>query len=220
VAKTQREEHEYRPAPTDFGKWVDSRVRLLSTGGRASSGIRETGYVQSGAYATAAIAKLKRSVGHDVGADPDIFEWTLAGLPEPSDDQQRQVSGLPTTYELAAHTAITLFALHQQSIHEMSVHTQSSVSLGGAVARLLFDNPNAAGIRNRFNRIQTAGSWQELVHHARALITLMKRDRIVLNYGLFAQDLVQLHSGRVTANNVRMRWGRDAIRIVDAEPAE
>jgi hypothetical protein len=48
----------------------------------------------------------------------------------------------------------------------------------------------------------------------------MKRDRIVLNYGLFAQDLVQLHAGRVLANNVRMRWGRDALRIVDAEPAE
>ncbi|MFT8330542.1 type I-E CRISPR-associated protein Cse2/CasB [Bifidobacterium psychraerophilum] len=219
MATTQRKEHEYHPELTDFGKWVDSRVRLLSTGGRTSSGIRETGYVQGGAYATAAIAKLKRSVGHDIGADPDIFEWTLAGLPEPDEEQKHQISGVPTAHELAAHTAITLFALHQQSIHEMSVHTQSALSLGGAVARLSFDNANVAGIRSRFNRIQTAGSWQELVHHARGLIALMKRDRIVLNYALFAQDLLQLHAGRVSANNVRMRWGKDALRIVDPEQA-
>lgn len=220
MATTQHKEHEYRPALTDFGKWVDSRVRLLSTGGKIPSGIRETGYVQGGAYATAAIAKLKRCAGHDIGADPDIFEWTLAGLPEQDNEYKQGVVGLPTSRELAAHTAITLFALHQQSIHEMSVHTQADVSLGGAVARLLFDNPNAAGISSRFNRVQTAGSWQELVHHARGLIALMKRDRVVLNYGLFAQDLVQLHAGRISANNVRMRWGRDALRIIDVEQAQ
>lgn len=203
--------NKWYPKLTPFGKWVAGRVRLLATGGRSPSGIIVEGYVQGGSYATAALAKLRRSAGHEVGSDPDVFEWILLDVDDPG------VSGWysfgagenPTPEELAAHAAITLFAMHQQSIHEASMHTDEWISLGRAVGHMAYGNFNSAGIQSMYDRLQTASSWKEMVRHARSLVKLLKRERIPLNYGLLAQDLLKLQSTREPANHVRLQWGRD-----------
>lgn len=181
-----------------LGTQVNERVRMLSRG-----------YLGNRSYETASLARLRRSVGHDVGADPDIFAWTL-----PDDEPNRVEAGhpsddKPTIEEQAMHVAMTLFAVHQQSIHDASMHTDEFVSLGRAVGRMAYGNFNEAGIRRSFSRLQTASSWKELVRHARELVKLLKREQIPLNYGLLAQDLVRFHAGRRQANGVRLRWGRD-----------
>jgi CRISPR system Cascade subunit CasB len=206
------EQVSYHPKLSDFGQWVADKTQLLATGGRTSAGSYEKGYVQNGSYATAAVAKLCRSAGHAVGQDADIFEWTLNGLPEQDPQRSPASASTPTDKERAAHAALTLFARHQHSIHTGSMHTGSYVSLGAAVGELAYSNRNEQGIRRDFDRLQTASSWQELVRHARRLIDLLKRERIALNYGLFAQDLLQLRSERDHANAVRLRWGRDFNR--------
>ncbi|MBT1165789.1 type I-E CRISPR-associated protein Cse2/CasB [Bifidobacterium simiarum] len=193
-----------------FGKWVGRQVRVLAEGGYDSAGIRRDGYLQNGSYATAAVARLRRSVSHEVGADPDIFIWTMPPEDEPdiSGDVSRYLQS-PSPEERAAHAAITLFAVHQQSNHTASMHTDSNVSLGYAVGSMAYGNFNEAGIRSMFDRLQTAASWKELVRHARGLISMLRRERIALNYGLLAQDLLDLRNGRSRANVVRTLWGRD-----------
>lgn len=86
------------------------------------------------------------------------------------------------------------------------------VSLGLAVGRMAYGNFNENGIRGMFDRLQTANSWKELTRHARGLIRLLRRERIAINYGMLAQDLEGLRSGRARANAVRLRWGRDFQR--------
>ncbi|MCH9276191.1 type I-E CRISPR-associated protein Cse2/CasB [Bifidobacterium amazonense] len=194
---------------------------MLASGGRDEAGIGHTGYLNNESSATAAIAKLRRAVGHEVGADPDIFDWTMPGIADPtvSGDPGRYADE-PSPQERAAHAAITLFAMHQQSIHETSMHTDGNVSLGRAVGRMACGNFNENGIRRRFDKLQTANSWKELTGHARSLISLLKRERIALNYGLLAQDLLSLRADRTRANAVRTRWGRDfqsAYRRAQAE---
>jgi CRISPR system Cascade subunit CasB len=205
--KLQKTDH--HPQLTPFGKWISAKVRLLATGGKTLSGIRQGGYMQNDAHATAAVAKLRQGVGHEIGDDPSLFEWTLPDPDNPTiSGYSLNHSAEPTDEERAAYAAITLFAVHQQSIHEASMHTDDNVSLGYAVARLAYDNFNEAGIRSLFDRLQTANSWKESVRHARGLIKLLKRERIALNYGLLAQDLLGLRSGRKERNGVRLRWGR------------
>lgn len=72
---------------------------------------------------------------------------------------------------------------------------------------MAYGNFNENGIRGMFDRLQTANSWKELTRHARGLIRLLRRERIAINYGMLAQDLEGLRSGRARANAVRLRWG-------------
>lgn len=195
-----------------FGAWVQSKTHLLATGGKDPSGIRRKGYLSDDdSYARKAIAKLARSAGHDVGADPDIFEWTLEGMPE-SVIGSLQTSDGPSKAEKAAHTAITLFAVHQKSEFSGPMYTDQNYTLGYSVGKLSQNNLNEAGVHRRFDKVQTASNWKELTRHARALVQLLKQREIPLNYGLLAQDLVKLNSGNDAANEVRLRWGRDFIR--------
>ncbi|MBT1164308.1 type I-E CRISPR-associated protein Cse2/CasB [Bifidobacterium felsineum] len=201
----------HAPHLTAFGIWVSSQVRHLATGGRDEAGIRRAGYLQNDSYSTAAVARLRHAAGHEVGADPDVFVWTIPNPMEPDvcGVDLGRYADCPSPRERAAHAALTLFATHQQSIHDRSMHTDEDVSLGRAVGRMACDNFNESGIRRMFSQMQTASSWKELVRHARSLISLLKRERIALNYGLLAQDLMALQSNRDRANAVRTRWGRD-----------
>ena len=168
------------------------------------------GYSANGAYATASIAKLRHCLGHEIGEDPSVFPWTLEGLPG-ADDETSQSRGGASQKELAAYVVLTLFGLHQQSIHEVSMHTDANVSLGRAIGQLAVGNSNEAGIRRRFDQLQTDREWMQVYRHAQGLIRLLKKPKIALNYGLLAQDFVQLESGGNQANAVRLRWGRDFI---------
>ncbi|MBT1176069.1 type I-E CRISPR-associated protein Cse2/CasB [Bifidobacterium callimiconis] len=204
------EDFQYPRRLNAFGKWVSRQVRTLVEGGYDATGVRHGGYLQNESYAVSAVARLRRSVGHEVGADPDIFIWTMppSEHPEIAGDVSRYPQG-PSPEERAAHAAITLFAVHQQSNRAVSMHTDSNVSFGRAVGRMACGNFNEDGIRSMFDRLQTASSWKELVRHARSLISLLKRERIAINYGLFAQDLLSLRGSRNQANAVRTLWGRD-----------
>lgn len=192
-----------------FGQWVARKAAMLATGGgsdKATAG----GYIGNDSKAVAAIAQLAHAAGHEVGADPDIFIWTVPD----EDDAAIYPYGVPhdcapTAEEMAAHLAMTLFAVQQQSHREQSMQTDSDMSLGRAVGMIAYGNFNEKGIRSTFDKMQTANGWAEMSHHARRLIKLLKREEIPLNYGLLAQDLVRLRRGRETANLVRLQWGRD-----------
>lgn len=199
------------PRLTSFGMWISGQARRLATGGRDEAGIRRSGYLRNDPYSTAAVARLRHAAGHEVGADPNVFIWTIPDPTKPDvcgADIDRYADG-PSPRECAAHAVLTLFATHQQSIHDQPMHTDEDVSLGRAVGRMACSNFNESGIRRMFSQMQTASSWKELVRHARSLISLLKRERIALNYGLLAQDLLALQSDRDHANAVRTRWGRD-----------
>lgn len=189
-----------------FGAWVSNTVRGLAEGHAG----RHDGYLDDNAAAVAAIAQLAHASGHEIGADPSIMRWTV---PDMHDDaiypRGVQPTHGPTAEERAAHAAVTLFAVHQQSQRTRSMHTDAHVSLGRAVGAMAPGNFNEKGIRSTFDKLQTSSSWPEMVRHARHLIALLKREDRPLNYGLFAQDLLKLRQSRERANAVRLRWGRD-----------
>ncbi|MUH60530.1 type I-E CRISPR-associated protein Cse2/CasB [Bifidobacterium canis] len=197
-------EQEYKLTP--FGEWVSKKVRTLVNGHDG----RSDGYLDDNAKAVADIARLAHAAGHEVGADPAIIPLTVPQM----DDTEIYPHGVgsfsgPTDEERAAHAAITLFAVHQQSQRNQPMHVDAYVSLGRATGAMAYGNFNEKGIRSTFDKMQTASSWAEMIRHARRLIALLKREDQPLNYGLFAQDLMRLRQGRTAANAVRLRWGRD-----------
>ncbi len=161
--------------------------------------------------AIAALARLRRGAGKQPGEVLDILEFTVA-------DEfftGRSDAGVSID-EYAAHVALTLFALHQQS-RSGPMHCRG-VGLGAALRRL-HDGPDPVpdAVQRRFRVLGTAGGVDELTHHLRGAVQLLRTKDIALDYGLLADQLVswQWPGG---PDRVRLRWGREFYRTDRAAP--
>ncbi|OLF09061.1 type I-E CRISPR-associated protein Cse2/CasB [Actinophytocola xinjiangensis] len=159
------------------------------------------GYLRDDASAVAALARLRRGAGKPAGSVLDILEFTHAE--EFARDWHRDE---PSYAENAAHVAMTLFALHQQS-QRRAVHVQGR-PFGSAVRALDKDARSDGPVARRFAALGTADSFAELTHHLRGLVQLMRAANVQFDYGQLARDLwVWQLPGR--APQVQNRWGRD-----------
>ncbi|MHA7271261.1 type I-E CRISPR-associated protein Cse2/CasB [Arthrobacter sp. HLT1-20] len=156
----------------------------------------------------ATLAMLRRAVGKEPGVDPDIWDVTVVGLPP----WYVGKTDAPSEGEHAAHTAMTLYAVHQQS-KTTPMHREGP-SLGRAVAKLAksrsaTESPEVSkAVKRRFDALLTAVTFDELVTHARGLIQQLRAADISLDYGRFAEDLRKLQLAD-QADSVRRHWGRD-----------
>jgi CRISPR system Cascade subunit CasB len=116
-----------------------------------------------------------------------------------------------TDRECAKHTAMTMYAFHQQSIRDKPMHVDGP-GLGTAVSLLAHASSSADAVRRRFAALGTATSYDATVHHLRSLVQLLKQHKIGLDYGLLAEDLALLRKpGRRV--DVQAAWGRDYFRV-------
>jgi CRISPR system Cascade subunit CasB len=189
-------------------RWID--LGAVGTVIHARIGVIQSRALKNQPSGVAALARLRRGVGKPPGAVQDILEYTLA--PEFAD---RTDDDEPTPKERAAHISMTLYALHQQSQH-LPMHRRG-FGLGRSVRQLNgpdVDGPPSA-VRRRFNALGTADSLDELVHHARGMVQLLRAKAIPLDYALLADQLVrwQIPGG---PDAVRRRWGRDFYRTTTA----
>ncbi|SDM82771.1 type I-E CRISPR-associated protein Cse2/CasB [Allokutzneria albata] len=153
----------------------------------------------------AALARLRRAVGKPVGSIGDVLQHTthehFAG-PDAGDEA--------TPAERAAHIAMTLYAVHQQSQNQR-MH-QRGWGIGRAMRALHPEEPAAPNaVLHRFQRLGTSDSLDELTHHARGVVQLLRAAQIPLDYALLTDELLtwQRPGG---AARVRLRWGREFYR--------
>lgn len=162
--------------------------------------------------AVARLARLRHAVTSAPGSVPDVWLDTVGALPE----------GLygndgTSSYECAAHEAITLYALHQQSL-AIPAHS-FGITLGSAARRLAKATNREDAVRGRFHAIALAQTVGGVQHHLRAFVMLLRSEKIPLDYGQLAVDVRQIHGGR-GADRVRLRWGRDFYRAETARAEE
>ncbi len=165
---------------------------------------------ESSSAARADLARLRRGLGKPTGSVPEIWELTIGAVPSSlagNDDG-------PSRAEQAAHTALTLYALHQQSLSS-PMHV-AGVSFGRAVGRLRsVDQRSEQAVTRRFMAAATAVSIAELLTHVRGLITQLRSAQLGMDYAAFADDVSKLLTP-ATAQSVRLRWGRDFYRTSTA----
>lgn len=157
----------------------------------------------------ARLARLRRAVTAEPGSIPDVWADTVGVVQDEPDLIRYERDDRPSDYERAAHEAITLYALHQQS-KSTAVH-RDGISLGAAARRLAQATGREDAVRARFHAVAAAETAAGVRHHLRALVTMLRSEGIQLDYARLAVDLRQLH-GRVGADRVRLRWGRDFHR--------
>lgn len=175
-------------------------------------GVLQARYCRVDSTAAASLARLRRAVTAAPGADPAVWGETFEGIPGGligRDDT-------PSHHEVAAHTAITLFAVHQQSKRD-PMHT-TGIGFGQAVQRLAAAGRSGdSAVMSRFQALGTATDFAETVYHARSLITQFRAANVQLDYGRFAEDLADLQVPS-RADGVRLRWGREYYRTDRATP--
>lgn len=164
-------------------------------------------YCSDDSAAAASLARLRRAVTSSPGADSNVWGEIFEGMPPTLLGR----GDTPSRQEVAAHTAITLFAVHQQS-KRVPMH-QRGIGFGAAVQRLAsLDHGSENAVMRRFQAIGTASDLNETAHHARSLITQFRAASVALDYGILAEDLSDLQLPS-RADRVRLRWGREYYRI-------
>ncbi|URM92167.1 type I-E CRISPR-associated protein Cse2/CasB [Streptomyces sp. MRC013] len=216
----------------------------------------QTGYRQDVPWAVAAVARLRREAGRDAHASPTAWGLdhleTLSELREERRMSEREGhdggSVAPAYFSSAArvgqeererredtavHIAVTLWALHQQSLRDEPMHL-AGWSLGRAVRRLAHGRTgvrdsgaavDSAGadpvakqvedasetVRRRFVRIGTASDTDVLATRLREMVLLLRSARIPLDYALLADRLLRWQDEN-RRDDVRRTWGRDFHR--------
>lgn len=165
-------------------------------------------YHRDSPQAVQALARLRRGIGRQAGETPDL--WGLVGIEafytgQPEGRRPSEAEALRA--ERAAHVAVTLWALHQQSNRARRMHVADGISLGTAVRRLMSGTERDEPIQKRLVRAGTATSFDVLGHRLRELVVLLRKAEIPLDYGLLAEQLDhwQKPGG---PRLVRQAWGR------------
>lgn len=170
-------------------------------------------YLQKDAGVSAAIAELaqlRRGAGKVPTGYPHLMGMVLVLENEDKEDKQafpeqcRGKGDRPNDAEIAAYTALTLFALHQQSENQ-PMH-DAKVSFGRAVGKLVGNTTSS--MKKRFDSLLTAQTENARQHYLRSLITLLHSKSIAFNYGRFAVDYMYLQNPS-TRKNVLYRWNSE-----------
>lgn len=152
----------------------------------------------------AVLAQLRQAVGAEPGTAPAVWAVTLEGIPSDLPRSQRERA------EQAVHTALTQFAVHQQS-RSRSMHDPKQ-PFGRAIRRLASianqAEPYESPVYRRFTAMSMATSLPSLLAHSRGLITQLRTHEIGFDYGRYADDLYWFLNP-VGARDVHRRWGRD-----------
>lgn len=124
----------------------------------------------------------------------------------------------PTRAEQAVHTALTMYAVHQQSRRERQ-HVRG-VGLGEATQKLARQRASVDAVGGldeptvqRLHRVSMAQTPTLRADALRALVTLMRSAHppVGLDYGRLAEDLFWLQFPGATSQ-VHLRWGRGLHR--------
>ncbi|MFC4329189.1 type I-E CRISPR-associated protein Cse2/CasB [Streptomyces andamanensis] len=209
--------------------------------------------------AVATVARLRREAGRDAHVSPTAWGLdhleTLTGLREERRAAEAEIGGTggvsPAYFSSAAYTrrqerehredtavhiAVTLWALHQQSLRDEPMHL-SGWPLGRSVRRLAHERTGRHGtgpsadrgpgddtsrpadrvedadetVRRRFVRIGVASDADVLATRLREMVLLLRSASIPLDYALLADQLL-LWQDENRREDVRRAWGRDFHR--------
>lgn len=163
-------------------------------------------YLRGSPAARADLARLRRGLGKSAGSVPELWELTIAAVPRDLTWDRDE----PSRAEHAAHAALTLYALHQQSM-SVPAHVPG-VGFGQAVGHLGGGSgPSQAAVARRFMAAATAESADELLTHVRGLVSQLRTAKRGMDYAQFADDVMAiLTPGR--GPSVRLAWGRAFYR--------
>ena len=191
-----------RPRLGDTGRLVDRRI--------ASPNGLQNRYLHNEAQARGELAALRSAVAREPGEVPDTWELTQVEVPDNAGDA-------PTREEIAVHTAMTLYAVHQQS--RTAPMFRPGVGLGRAARELVGRDEENPSAQKRFNALVTSTTVAELRHHLRGFVSQLRARDIALDHAMLADDITRFQRPN-GAKQVRLAWARQYYSLSPAGDAD
>ena len=184
------------------GRLVDSRLS-------GESGLQNR-YLHNEAQARGQMAALRGAVAREPGEVPEVWELTQVKVPDNAGDA-------PTWEEIAVHTAMTLYAVHQQS--RTAPMFRPGVGLGRAARELVGRDEENPSAQKRFNALVTSTTVAELRHHLRGFVSQLRARDIALDHAMLADDITRFQRPN-GAKQVRLAWARQYYSLSPAGDAD
>lgn len=160
----------------------------------------------------ATLANLRNSIGRPLSSTIDIWPLVFDNLPE----EFLGWSGSMSNEEKAILTTLQLFALYQQGKSELiteKAEEKKYTNIGSSFSRIR-DDESRLSLDRRFNVLITSDTFEELSHHLRQFIKLLKakgKGSVEIDFARLSEDLYWFLRGY--DEKVRLSWSREYYKM-------
>lgn len=157
----------------------------------------------------ALLARLRNSLGRSEMGTSEVWPFLFDNLPQ---NYLGHTASL-TPYEQSILTTLQLYSLHQQGLSSSIINIQDKHLNMGKSLKALRKEDSKKSIDHRFNTLVTSATYEELVHHLRQMIKLLRsreKEAGKVNYARLSQDLFWYLKGY--DENIKLNWSREYYR--------
>lgn len=159
----------------------------------------------------AIFANIRNSINKDSSVNMDALAFVFQNIPEEFLGYNKNLND----YEKAILTAVQMYTLHQQAKVESVLNLdykegERRQNIGDALSSLRSDDSKA--IDRRFNAMITSSNFEELSHHLRQMIKLLKaKSDAKVDYASLADDLYWFLKNQ--REGLKIKWSRSYYKL-------
>lgn len=155
------------------------------------------------------LAEMRRGVGKHPGEMPSLWGMIFDGI-----DETLLGKDKPSYAEWGIYTALTLYALHSQGFDGCA--NVNGPSVGTATADLVETDEDIERIQKHLNLVVTSGTPEELSYHLRGIVTLLRSNKISLDYARLAKEFYLIWFSE-ESSKIKLQWGRDFYKKINRD---
>ncbi|WP_311492803.1 type I-E CRISPR-associated protein Cse2/CasB [uncultured Anaerococcus sp.] len=156
----------------------------------------------------AIFANIRNSINKDSSFNMDALAFVFQNIPEEFLGFNKNLND----YEKAILTAVQMYALHQQAKVESVLKLdyeegERRQNLGDALKTVRDKEDDTKALDRRFNGMITSSNFEELSHHLRQMIKLLKaKSDAKVDYASLANDLYWFLKNQ--REGLKIKWSR------------
>lgn len=161
----------------------------------------------------AIFANIRNSINKDSSVNMDALAFVFQNIPEEFLGFNKNLND----YEKAILTAVQMYALHQQakadSVLKINYEEgERRQNLGDALKTARDKEDDTKALDRRFNAMITSSNFEELSHHLRQMIKLLKaKSDAKVDYASLADDLYWFLKNQ--REGLKIKWSRSYYKL-------
>lgn len=165
----------------------------------------------------AIFANIRNSINKDSSVNMDALAFVFQNIPEEFLGFNKNLND----YEKAILTAVQMYALHQQAKIESVLKLdyeegEKRQNLGDALKTARDKEDDTKALDRRFNAMITSSNFEELSHHLRQMIKLLKaKSDAKVDYASLADDLYWFLKNQ--REGLKIKWSRSYYKLNEKE---